>query len=216
MTDQGPHWPRAAIFDCDGLLIDSRHCWERAYADIAQSNSGHRQQLDMPGLNGASVPEAAQRLAAELRISVSPAALLTSLDHAFVNHPPQPLRGARPLMARLAPRMPLAVASNAPRQLVEQALHNAGLLSFFQTIVSAEETPAFKPEPHVYLEACSRLAVDPSDAIAFEDSRRGATAARRAGLTVVGVPSISGIRLHADLLVSGLDDPRLTSYLNLD
>lgn len=207
-------WPAAAIFDCDGLLIDSQRCWARAFNDAAEANGLHRDELDAADLNGVAVPEAAERLAA-LGAPVSSSALLGFLENAFAVDPPQALAGVQCLVSRLAARMPLAVASNGPRHIVEKALADNGLLSFFSIVVSAEETEAFKPEPHVYLEACRLLAVKPSEAVAFEDSARGATAARRAGIALVGVPSVGGTRLDADLVIASLEDARLFTYLNL-
>jgi beta-phosphoglucomutase-like phosphatase (HAD superfamily) len=53
-----------------------------------------------------------------------------------------------------------------------------------------------KPAPDPYLEACRRLGVEPGPAVvALEDSPTGVAAAKAAGLTVIGVPSIEGIAL---------------------
>ena len=53
-----------------------------------------------------------------------------------------------------------------------------------------------KPAPDPYLEACRRLGVEAGPSvIALEDSPTGVAAARAAGLTVIGVPSIDGVEL---------------------
>ena len=112
--------------------------------------------------------------------------------------------------------MPLAVATNGPRDLVSRALEQVSLRDAFDAIFSAETEPREKPAPDVYRTACAELGVDPSDAIAFEDSAVGAEAAERAGLTVVVVPSNPRERIAADLLVPRLDDDRLAGLLRLD
>jgi hypothetical protein len=67
-----------------------------------------------------------------------------------------------------------------------------------------------------YRYACRTLHVDPSDAIAFEDSAIGVRAAQDAGLMVVGVPSNpTDGPLPADLVVDRLDDPQLLRLLHL-
>jgi len=54
-----------------------------------------------------------------------------------------------------------------------------------------------KPAPDPYLEACRRLGVKPGpEVVALEDSPTGVAAARAAGLTVIGVPSVEGIALE--------------------
>ncbi|WWD21416.1 hypothetical protein CI109_105901 [Kwoniella shandongensis] len=46
--------------------------------------------------------------------------------------------------------------------------------------------PTSKPDPAVYLYACQQLGVDPSNSVAIEDSKSGATAANRAGIPLIG------------------------------
>ena len=76
-------------------------------------------------------------------------------------------------------------------------------------VLSAHEVAAPKPAPDPYLEACRRLGVEPGpDVIALEDSPTGVAAARAAGLTVIGVPSLDGIALDEahHIAASLLDD----------
>ena len=75
-----------------------------------------------------------------------------------------------------------------------------------------------KPAPDPYLEACRRLGSSPGPTVvALEDSPTGVAAARAAGLTVIGVPSIEGIALEEahHLAESLLDESsRSTSVSN--
>ena len=82
----------------------------------------------------------------------------------------------------------MGVASNTPRELVGLALESAALAGSFDAVVTADDVPRPKPAPDVYLEACRRLGVAPSMAVALEDSAVGISAARVAGLTVIAVP----------------------------
>jgi beta-phosphoglucomutase-like phosphatase (HAD superfamily) len=86
-------------------------------------------------------------------------------------------------------------------------LEIVGFADSFDVVVSAHETAAPKPAPDPYLEACRRLGVEAGPrVIALEDSPTGVAAARAAGLTVIGIPSIEDIALDdahhiaADLL----------------
>jgi HAD superfamily hydrolase (TIGR01509 family) len=116
--------------------------------------------------------------------------------------------GSEQLLSVLIGRVSLAVASNGPRDIVRTALNRAGLDRFVNTIVSAETNGALKPLPDVYLAACRQLGVDPSNAIALEDSAVG-RGARAAGPTVVVVGVAAGTREYADLAVPRLDDTRV-------
>lgn len=209
-------WPRAAVFDCDGLLVDSARCWQHAYARVAAERGGSIDDIRLERLLGAAVSRAASLVSQDLGRRVSAGELRTALGESFAAEPPQALTGARQLVAALAARMPVGVASNAPRDIVIAVLEQLGLREAFSAVVSAEETRRHKPQPHVYLEACRRLAVPPCDAVAFEDSPLGARAARTAGLLVVLVPSVPARHSAADLIVPRLSDPRVGELLGLD
>jgi HAD superfamily hydrolase (TIGR01509 family) len=205
--------PLAAVFDCDGLLVDSARCWERAYATVAAAHGRCLDDVQLDRLPGASVARAALLLSADLGAPIGTAELGAALRDSFAADPPEPLPGARALIAELAGLMPLGVASNGPLAIVAGVLDRLDLLGAFSAVVSAEETARDKPDPDVYLEACRRLAVAPRDAVAFEDSELGARAARSAGLFVVVVPSAPGPPIEADLTVPCLGDVRLRALL---
>jgi HAD superfamily hydrolase (TIGR01509 family) len=209
-------WPQAAVFDCDGLLVDSAACWEHAYRRIADIYDGSLEDVDLDSLAGASVAIAAAALGRVFGVPVAEQTLRRALLESFSDVSPPALPGVQAIVAGLGERMPLAVASNAPLEIVIGVLERLGVLDAFEAVVSAEETAAHKPAPDVYLEACRRLDVCPSDAVAFEDSDLGARAARSAGMLVVGVSAATELRIDADLRVSRLDDVRLIRYLNLD
>lgn len=208
--------PHAAVFDCDGLLVDSAHCWERAYASVAAARGRSLDDIRLEPLLGASVSRAASLVSRDLGERVSVGELRAVLDECFAADPPEALPGARELVGDLVAHMPLGVASNGPREVVLAVLDRLGMREAFSAIVSAEETERDKPDPDVYLEACRRLAVAPCNAIAFEDSALGARAARSAGLVVVVVPSAPGPHVDADLTVPNLSDPRLRAFLGVD
>lgn len=81
----------------------------------------------------------------------------------------------------------LAVASSSGCEWVKGFLERLNLASYFMTIVTREDVEVTKPAPDLFLEACSRLQIDPSEGLVFEDSYNGVTAAKRAGMRVVAV-----------------------------
>ena len=103
----------------------------------------------------------------------------------------------RDLLDRLkAQGTPIGLVSNSPLSFVERSLAIVGFEATFDTIVSGHEVPHPKPAPDPYLEACRRIGVEPTPSvIALEDSPTGVAAARAAGLTVIGVPSVEGVEL---------------------
>ena len=77
----------------------------------------------------------------------------------------------------------------------------------FDVIVTSDEVEHPKPAPDLYLLACERLGVDPSDAIAVEDSATGVLAAKAAGLACIAVPPDAEVDVRtADRVVASLLD----------
>jgi HAD superfamily hydrolase (TIGR01509 family) len=124
----------------------------------------------------------------------------------------EPMPGAVELVRALAGRVPIAVASNSPRRLLELSLDRAGLTGVPDAVVAADDVTHGKPAPDLYLAACAALGVDPGASVAFEDTITGVTSARAAGMTVVGVPSLNPDGFPADLVLDSLADPDLLAW----
>ncbi len=110
----------------------------------------------------------------------------------------------------------LAVASSSSREWVVGHLERLGLLAKFDCVRTADEVSRVKPEPDLYLSALHCLGLTADEAIAFEDSPNGVTAAQLAGLCCVAVPNqvTSQMSLdHADLIVPSLANLPLKKLL---
>jgi HAD superfamily hydrolase (TIGR01509 family) len=190
----------AAVFDCDGLLVDSAACWRLAYERALARRGRALDEELLARLSGASVASAARLLELEAEL------LRAELARAFRDEPLPALPGAALLLEALAGRLPVAVATNAPAELATLALQRAGLGEVLPPIVSADGGRQ-KPEPDVYLAACGRLGAAPGQAVAFEDSPVGAAAALAAGVRLVYVPSgVGGDVPGAELEAGRLDE----------
>jgi len=103
--------------------------------------------------------------------------------------------GVKSLLADLAPRLPLAVASGALRHEIDTILTTAGLIDHFKAIVSAEDVERGKPEPDIFLKVLDRLngqshrqeLILPHECVVIEDSKEGIRGARRAGMHCLAV-----------------------------
>jgi HAD superfamily hydrolase (TIGR01509 family) len=193
----------AAIFDMDGLIVDSEPLWVSAEAELLSNHGERFTPADEAATHGRSIDETIAAYAERLD-GVTHAALraeLIALMRARFGERPSCLPGARELIRSLHGRLPLAVASNTDADLIREVLHDAGLLDAFSAIASGADIGRGKPHPDVYVVACRALGVRPRDAIAFEDSPTGVRAAKAAGLSCVGVP----VRDDVDLAAAGAD-----------
>ena len=205
----------AVIFDCDGLLVDSESVWGRAEAALFREHGfmfGTEQQAMLVGqtIEGAAVQMAGYfGLAGESEFI---AAELLKRVYQEVGMLAKPLPGAVDLVRACAARVPVAVASNSPRGLLDLVLNRSGFAELLSVSVAADEVECPKPDPEMYQKACSLLNVQPSRSVAFEDSATGVASAQAAGLYVVAVPSIPGEQLDGDWQLETLADPFVLAW----
>jgi HAD superfamily hydrolase (TIGR01509 family) len=192
--------PAAVVFDNDGLLLDTASVWTRAEQDLFQRRGLEFTPADKRELVGTSAEIAGGVLERRLEEPGRAAQLIEELNELVVaelEHGVEAMVGATELLHALRRRgTPIGLVSNSPLVFVQRSLQIVGFEDRFDTVVSAHEVAAPKPAPDPYLEACSRLGVEAGpDVVALEDSPTGVAAARAAGLTVIGVPSIEGVAL---------------------
>lgn len=208
LTLPGPF--EAVVCDMDGLLVKTEHQWLQAKVALFARYGGTLGEDDLAAVFGRSELDSARYFAARFGL---PGDRVEPLRHEYLDivsdlfdQGVEPTRGAPELLASLRGRVPLAVASNSRLALVRTALGVFPDQGGFDVIVSGEEARA-KPAPDLYLLACARLDVEPSTAVALEDSPTGVRAAQAAGLTCIGVPSDRRHPLgEADHVVASLLD----------
>jgi HAD superfamily hydrolase (TIGR01509 family) len=192
--------PIAVVFDNDGLLLDTESVWTKAEQDLFERRGAEFTAADKRELVGTSAEIAGavlERRLAEPGRAVELIEELNALVVAELEHGVEAMVGARELLEALRGRgTPIGLVSNSPIAFVVRSLELVGFEGHFDVVLSAHEVAAPKPAPDPYLEACRRLGVEPGPAvIALEDSPTGVAAARAAGLTVIGIPSIEGVAL---------------------
>lgn len=204
--------PAAVVFDNDGLLLDTESVWTRAEQDLFERRGLDFTPQHKRELVGTSAEIAGGILERRLGEPGRAAELIEELNELVVAELEQGVEamvGARELLSALQRRgTPIGLVSNSPLAFVQRSLEIVGFGDRFDVVISAHEVAAPKPAPDPYLEACRRLGVEPGPAvIALEDSPTGVAAARAAGLTVIGVPSIEGVELAEahEIAVSLLD-----------
>jgi HAD superfamily hydrolase (TIGR01509 family) len=181
----------AVVFDVDGVLIDSEPVWERVRRTFVAGRGGRWPDDAQDRLMGMSTAEWSAYLSEDFGLRLSPSQVAEGVTAAmaaeYQAHLPL-LPGAVDAVRALSARWPLAVASSAPKSLIEAVLDASGLRQAFAAAVSSEEVPRGKPAPDVYLEAAKRLGIPPVSCAAIEDSSNGLRSASAAGLTVIAVP----------------------------
>ncbi|HEV8719045.1 MAG TPA: HAD family phosphatase [Candidatus Binatia bacterium] len=125
--------------------------------------------------------------------------------------------GVKTLVYELAPSVPLAVASGALRHEIATILTTAGLLNYFQVIVSAEDVKQGKPEPEIFLRVLAKLnasaspQIEAANCVVIEDSKEGIRGARAAGMKCLAVTNSHPAELlgEANAVVKSLEEVTL-------
>ena len=199
----GPY--RAVVFDLDGLLVETETIWMEAKVRLFRAHGVEFTVDDHRAVFGTSEDFTARTFLARFGLDEAqlPALIEEYLDTAagIFATGVETRDGATEIIAALRGRVPLGLASNTRRELVDLILERAGLTGCFDAIATGDEARP-KPEPDVYALACARLGVAPADAVAIEDSPTGVRAAKAAGMTCIAVPSDPEVDLsEADRVV---------------
>lgn len=194
MDIRKPHL-HGAVFDMDGLLIDSERamhaCWQaagREYGymlpdELLNSTLGVNSATSSAIIKSAFPPEFpfesitarrrelfTERLSAG-KVPVKPGvfALLSFFREAGI---------------------PCAVASSTARVNALRNLDTLGLTEYFRAMVFGDEVSVSKPAPDIFLRAAELIGSVPGETMVFEDSRNGIKAAKNAGMIGVLVPDL--------------------------
>ena len=184
----------AALFDMDGLLIDTEAIYIEAMQAAAQGLGREMSLAFCHSMVGVASHECNLMIEAYYGEGFS----LTEFREHFSVHRRRLMEGGIPvkpgvveLLDFLAGRgVPLAVATSAGRATAHHHLGHAGLLDRFAVLATRDDVERPKPHPDVYLEAARRLGVAPERCLAFEDSNIGLEAAHAAGAMAFMVPDL--------------------------
>ncbi len=222
-SDTAPSSIRALIFDFDGLILDTEGASYQSWAEIYEEHGG---TLSMDvwsmvlGASGLEVDHIARleeasghevdpddihrrRLRRKLALIDAEEALPGVLDY---------------IASGKRQGLKLAVVSSSPHQWVDGYLAKLGIQTEFDAVICGDDAERVKPAPDLYLRALDCLDVGPGEAIVFEDSPNGITAAQAAGIFCVAVPNPISAQLstnHADLTLPSLAAMPLEELLRL-
>ena len=185
----------AALFDMDGLLLDSERAIMRAWMQVARERAVRLSPARYAAVVGRNVAESTALLAPHFGGTHGLQQAQQQVQALLQVQPPEERFALKPgvpeLLAWLAAReVPCAVASSSSRYEIEHRLALVGVRAHFRAVAGGDEVPAGKPDPAVYLLAAQRMGHAASACLAFEDSPNGARAALAAGATLVLVPDL--------------------------
>ncbi len=212
----------AAIFDVDGVLVDSYAAHLRSWALMAREHGLELTEAEFAATFGQTSREIIARfwgpgLDAEEREALDRRKEAIYRDLIRADFPV--MDGAVELIDALAgDGFLLAVGSSGPRENIELTLDRLGRRARFGAMVTGLDVSRGKPDPQVFQLAAQRLAAPADRCVVIEDAPVGIAAAHAAGMASVAlVGTVPAERLAtAGLVVHSLrelDPPRLRALL---
>lgn len=182
----------ALIFDCDGTLTDSMPLHYLGWRDTMLRYGIEFGEDRFYSLGGMPSNKIVAMLADEFGVAIDSQAVAHEKEEAFLAYLDQlqPILPIVDIAKNSRGKKPMAVASGGFRDVIQKQLVQIGVLEWFDTLVTAEDTTRHKPEPDVFLEAARRMNTPANRCLVFEDADLGIEAARRAGMAYIDVRAV--------------------------
>ncbi len=186
---------QAAIFDMDGLLIDSEPLWLQAELDIfTQLGVDLSQRHLLPDTLGLRIDQVVKMWYQTLPWQGNTEQQVTEM---IIARALQLIEETRPLLPGVhqalqlcqAQGLKIGMASASPLHMLDRVIELFDLQPYFQVRISAEKLPYSKPHPEVYLQAAEQLNVNPLNCVTLEDSFNGMIATKAARMRSIVIPA---------------------------
>lgn len=213
---------KALLFDLDGTLTDTDALHLLALQQLLQEEDGRvfTQEAFQAHVSGQANASMCRYLFPDRSVAEHEA-FAERKEERFRQLSPQlkPLPGLLRLLDFAAEhKIGVCVVTNAPRANAEHMLKVLDLQERFQTVLVAEELPRAKPDPLPYLSGLESLQATAAQALAFEDSVPGLTAAVKAGICTFGLATSQQpqtlLSAGAHRVIQDFDDPQLWAEIH--
>ncbi|HGY5238885.1 TPA: HAD family hydrolase [Aeromonas salmonicida subsp. pectinolytica] len=172
------------VFDLDGTLVDSMPlhlaAWEHTSREF-----GFRFDADwFYELGGMPSRKIALLVAEQQQSALDPVVVTRcKTEHYVANlHKVAVFPAMLELVQRYHGQIPMGIGTGSPRINAQAVLRNTGLDRYFSVVVTADDVELHKPHPDTFLLVASRLGLEPTTCLVFEDTGIGVQAGQAAGM----------------------------------
>lgn len=201
---------RAALFDLDGVLVDTAKYHYQAWKRLADELGFVFTEQDNERLKGVSRMRSLEILlevggvaaSEEKKLEMAEkknawyVELISNLDDSAL------LPGSRELLTKLH-EMHVPCALGSASKNAQTVIDGLKIASLFTYVVDARKIEHAKPAPDVFLAGAKGMGVDPSVSVVFEDAPAGVEAAHAAGMYAVGIGTRAALP-EADVIAQDL------------
>ncbi len=186
---------KAVIFDMDGILFDTEKLCMDSWVSVADAHGLPDMEVIFPKCIGLNANDSKQVVLdaygqdfayEDFRLEASEWFWDDIGKHGLPVKP-----GVRELLSWMKQEgFRIGLASSTRRSSVLSHLEQAGILEYFETVITGDMVEHSKPLPDIYLLACEKLGTDPAGTYAIEDSPNGIRSAHAAGMHPLMVPDM--------------------------
>ena len=185
----------AVVFDMDGVIFDTERAFLICWLELAEKygiEGIEAPYLACTGTTMARTREIMLETYGEDFPYDQYAKEASLLFHERYDGGRLPMKsGVREILEFLrSSRKRIALATSTKKDIVVEELRDAGILGYFDEIVTGDMVARSKPAPDIYLLACEKIGVSPERAYAIEDSFNGIRAAAAGKLRPIMVPDL--------------------------
>ncbi len=218
--DQSARTFKAAIFDMDGLILDSErtvlNIWEKIGEKYGFENI-RAYGISVIGKNKKATIDEFERVYGESGVPYEKELRAVYNEMAQKGEVPLKPNTLELLNAMKSAGMKIAIASSSTREEITSQLGPLGALELFDAVVSGDQVTRSKPDPEIFLKACDALNVKPEESLGLEDSYNGVRSCKASGLYTIMVPDLIApndeMKELADIILPSLKD--VQAFLNL-
>lgn len=185
----------AALFDMDGLMIDSDSVISESYETVMKEY-GKKPKLNERGIvhtPGISAIDNWKTLASTYKINEDISILVSKkskLHESLIKKGVKSMPGLHELLILLKDKnIKIAIASSSKMSVIHSVVEHLDIQKYFDVIVSGEEVENGKPAPDIFLKAAHKLNVKPMRCVVLEDSINGVKAAKAGGMKCIAIPA---------------------------
>lgn len=208
-------WPRAVIFDAEGVVVDTESLWDKAMDQLFKMYGRVYNRAEIkPQIAGRAMPSAMAHLNHLLALDADVEKMVEDLQNIVGELFADEIACIPGFcdffqFLRLQ-NIPVCIATSMAPALMDKVCMSIDLRSMFDGKVYhvADVQGRSKPAPDLFLYAADKLSTEPRHCIVIEDSPNGITAALSAGMTAVGLATTfdAGKIQHAHYVVNGYDE----------
>ena len=213
--------PFALIFDMDGVLVDSNPFHKTALKQYCEQHGFQLTEKDLlEKIYGRTNRDWIRNVFGDLSKEKikEHADRKEELYRMLYKNDIKPVVGLISFLNLLKQeRVPMAIATSAPKENVEFTLEQTKTAGYFQTILDESFVQKGKPDPEIYLKTVDALGYSPKQCIVVEDSLSGISAAQQAGCKVIGITTThtASELSHTNLIINNFHELALFDLYSL-